>query len=78
MKKILLVDDEQDIIDSLKFVLETSGYECFYADNGEDGLNLAREINPDLILLDVMMPKINDIKFADSWNLTVSTKIFLY
>jgi DNA-binding response OmpR family regulator len=64
MKKILLVDDEQDIIDSLKFVFESAGYECFYADNGEDGLNMAREINPDLILLDVMMPKINGYKIC--------------
>ena len=64
MKKILLVDDEQDIIDSLKFVLETSGFECYSADNGEDGLNLARQISPDLILLDVMMPKINGFKIC--------------
>ena len=62
MKKILIVDDEQDIVESLKFVLEASDYTCYCAYNGEDGLKLAKEIMPDLIILDVMMPKINGYK----------------
>lgn len=64
MKKILIVDDEQDIVESLKFVLETSGYTCYCAYNGEDGLRLAKEIMPNLIILDVMMPKINGYKIS--------------
>ncbi len=64
MKKILIVDDEQDIVESLKFVLETSDYICYCAYNGEDGLRLAKEIVPDLIILDVMMPKINGYKIS--------------
>lgn len=64
MKKILIVDDEADIIEILKFVLETNGYECITASDGEMGLNLAREISPDLIILDVMMPKINGYKVS--------------
>ena len=64
MKKILIVDDEQDIVDSLKFVLETSNFTCYTADNGEDGLRLAKELTPDLIILDVMMPKINGYKIS--------------
>lgn len=64
MKKILIVDDEQDIVESLKFVLEVSGYVCYTAYNGEDGLRLAKEIMPDLIILDVMMPKINGYKIS--------------
>ena len=64
MKKILIVDDEQDIVESLKFVLEVSGYVCYTAYNGEDGLRLAKEIMPDLIILDVMMPKINGYKIT--------------
>lgn len=64
MKKILIVDDEQDIVESLQFVLETTGFECHCAYNGEDGLNLARELMPDLIILDVMMPKINGFKIC--------------
>lgn len=64
MKKILIVDDEQDIVESLKFVLEVAGFECHCAYNGEEGLNLARQISPDLIILDVMMPKINGYKIC--------------
>ena len=64
MKKILIVDDEQDIVESLKFVLEGYNYTCYCAYNGEDGLNLAREIVPDLIILDVMMPRINGYKIS--------------
>lgn len=64
MKKILIVDDEQDIVESLKFVLESADYICYCAYNGEDGLKLAKEIMPDLIILDVMMPKINGYKIS--------------
>lgn len=64
MKKILIVDDEQDIVESLKFVLEASNFNCYTADNGEDGLRLAKELTPDLIILDVMMPKINGYKIS--------------
>ena len=63
-KKILIVDDEQDIVETLKFILEAHGYNCFCAYNGEDGLNKAKEIMPDLIILDVMMPKINGYKIS--------------
>ncbi len=64
MKKILIVDDEQDIVESLKFVLENNDYTCYCAYDGEDGLRLAREISPDLIILDVMMPRINGYKIS--------------
>ncbi len=64
MKKILIVDDEQDIVESLKFVLESSDYSCYTAFNGEDGLKLAKELIPDLIILDVMMPKISGYKIS--------------
>ena len=64
MKKVLIVDDEQDIVESLKFVLEASGFTCFCAYNGEEGLHMAKEVSPDLIILDVMMPKINGFKIC--------------
>ena len=64
MKKILIVDDEADIIEILQFVLEAEGFECITAFDGEEGLKLAREIHPDLIILDVMMPKINGYKIS--------------
>ena len=63
-KKILIVDDEQDIVETLKFMLEAQGYECFCAYDGESGLNMAKELIPDLMILDVMMPKINGYKIS--------------
>ena len=63
-KKVLIVDDEQDIVESLKFVLEVADFDCYCAYNGEEGLNMARKISPDLIILDVMMPKINGYKIC--------------
>lgn len=64
MKKILIVDDEKDIVETLAFMLKAKGFECIYAYDGESGLNLAKTINPDLIILDVMMPKINGFKIC--------------
>ena len=63
-KKILVVDDEQDIVETLKFVIEAKGYICLCAYDGEEGLMLAKEEMPDLIILDVMMPKINGFKIS--------------
>lgn len=57
-KKILVVDDEKPISDILKFNLVKSGYEVLCAYDGEAGLKLALEENVDLILLDVMLPKL--------------------
>ena len=64
MKKVLIVDDEQDIVETLQFVLETEGYECHTAFDGESGLKAAKDIMPDLIILDVMMPKMNGYKIS--------------
>jgi len=55
-QKVLLVDDEQDILDLLGFNLEKEGFEVFTANNGRSGLEIAKLQIPDLILLDVMMP----------------------
>ena len=54
--KILLVDDDADFVESTKTVLESKPYEVIVAVNGDDGLRKAREENPDLILLDIIMP----------------------
>lgn len=61
-KKILLIDDEQDILEIISYNLEKEGYEIFTADNGNKGIEIARKIIPDLILLDVMMPEKDGIK----------------
>ena len=61
-KKILLIDDEQDILEILSYNLEKEGYQVFTANNGSEGIVKAKEIIPDLILLDVMMPEKDGIE----------------
>jgi two-component system phosphate regulon response regulator PhoB len=56
-KKILIVDDEPDIRTFISAVLEEHGYESIGANNGVEGLELLRKETPDLVLLDLMMPK---------------------
>lgn len=58
-KVILIVDDEKPIVDILKFNLEKEGFNVIFAHDGEAGLRLATEKNPDLILLDIMLPKMD-------------------
>ena len=60
--KILVVDDEKDIILLLKYNLEAEGYFVKAATSGKDALQLAEKINPDLILLDLMMPGMDGIE----------------
>lgn len=62
MKKILVVDDEQDIAGAIAIRLKSSGYEVITASDGMEGLQKARIENPDLILLDVMLPKLDGYK----------------
>jgi len=64
VKKILIVDDEQDIVETLAFMLKQKGFECVCAYDGEEGLKMAKENKPDLIILDVMMPKMNGYKIC--------------
>lgn len=61
-RKILLVDDEQDILEILSYNLQKEGYEVHTANNGNEGIELAKSIVPDLILLDVMMPEKDGIE----------------
>lgn len=58
-KTILIVEDETNIVDILSFNLEREGYNTIEAYDGQTGLQLARENNPDLILLDLMLPKMD-------------------
>jgi two-component system alkaline phosphatase synthesis response regulator PhoP len=60
--KILLVDDEEDILEFLSYNLKKEGYKVFTALNGEEGLDVAKKELPNLILLDVMMPGIDGIE----------------
>ena len=56
-KTILIVDDDPEIVESVKIALQSEGYTVFYARDGNQGLALAERENPDLIILDMMMPK---------------------
>ncbi|MCB0194770.1 MAG: response regulator [Anaerolineae bacterium] len=58
-KKVLIVDDEANIVISLEFLMQQAGYQVEIARNGEDALTVVNEFKPDLVLLDVMMPKVN-------------------
>ena len=58
-KKILIVDDEVNIVISMEFLIKQAGYELQIARDGEEALEKVASFKPDLILLDVMMPKIN-------------------
>ncbi len=56
-KRILLVDDDGEIIESLKYALGSKGYEILIARDGNQGLAMADREDPDLVILDMMMPK---------------------
>lgn len=60
--KILIVDDEPDILEFLQYNLEKEGYSVFVADNGAKGLEEAKRLLPDLIILDIMMPEMDGVE----------------
>jgi DNA-binding response OmpR family regulator len=61
-KTVLVVDDEQDILDLVRYRLENDGYRVITASDGQTGLALAQEEHPDLCILDVMMPKLTGLE----------------
>jgi len=65
VKKILIADDEPDILEILQFNLETEGFEVFIAKNGNEAIEAAKKHLPDLIILDVMMPYKNGIEVCN-------------
>ena len=62
MTKILIVDDETDILDFLSYNLKKEGFEVFTALNGKKGLEVASQVRPQLIILDIMMPEMDGIE----------------
>ncbi len=62
---ILLVDDEPDILEFLSYNLKKNGYQVYTAINGEEGIKVAIKTKPDLIILDVMMPKMDGIETCE-------------
>lgn len=79
-KKVLIVDDEINIVISLEFLMNQAGYELQTAHNGQEALEQVATFEPDLILLDVMMPSINGFEVCrrvrenPAWN---NTKIIM-
>jgi DNA-binding response OmpR family regulator len=75
-KKILIVDDEPNIVISLEFLMEQSGYEVAIARNGEEALEKIASFEPDLVLLDIMLPLLNGFEVCQrirenpQWNRT--------
>jgi len=64
-KSILIVDDEQDIRNILSYNLRKEGFDTYEAENGEEGIRMLNEIQPDLIILDVMMPGMDGIEICE-------------
>ena len=80
MKKILVIEDDQSLQELLIDILENEGYQVFYARNGKSGIQLAKEINPDLIICDIMMPGIDGYGVKSSLLDDISTALipFIY
>lgn len=64
-KKILIVDDEPDILEILSYNLEKEGYDVSTAHHGKAGIKMAKKVRPDLIILDIMMPKLNGLEVCE-------------
>ena len=62
MKKILIIDDEKDVITYLDTLFKNNGYDTISADNADDGIEKAKTENPDLVSLDIVMPGKSGIK----------------
>lgn len=64
-KTILVVDDEQDLLDLIEYNLKKEGFKVLTAENGEKGIEIAKFHKPDLVLLDVMMPKMDGFEVVE-------------
>ena len=62
---ILVVDDERDLLDLIEYNLKKEGFKVLKAENGEEGISKAKEHRPDLILLDIMMPKMDGLEAVE-------------
>ncbi len=62
---ILVVDDEQDLLDLIEYNLQQEGFDVLKAEDGVEGIEMAREHNPNLVLLDIMMPKMDGMEVVE-------------
>lgn len=66
MKKVLIIEDEKFLSQILKVKLEQTGFEAHIANDGDEGEKLFKKINPDIVLLDIVMPNKNGFAFLES------------
>lgn len=64
-KTILVVDDEKDLLDLIEYNLKKEGFNVLKAENGEEGIERAKEYHPDLVLMDIMMPKMDGMEAVE-------------
>jgi DNA-binding response OmpR family regulator len=74
MARILIAEDERDILDLITFTLQYASYEVIPTGNGEDALRMARTENPDLVLLDVRMPRLTGYEVCRQLKADESTR----
>jgi CheY-like chemotaxis protein len=65
-KRVLIVEDDEDIRETLSEALEIEGYDVARAQDGADGLRSLRRVHPDVIVLDLMMPRMNGWEFREA------------
>ena len=63
-KNVLIIEDEEDIIELVKYNLEKEGFKVYSSENGEDGLIMAKNLKPHLVILDLMLPEIDGLEVA--------------
>lgn len=74
VKKILCIEDEPEMIDLIRLILSRRGYEVYGAAGGEEGIKLTRELHPDLVLLDLMMPDMDGWEVYQQMKAEASTR----
>ncbi len=73
-KKIMVVDDEENILELVKAILEQEGFEVIYVNNGQECLKKLEEVKPDLILMDMMMPEMSGRETTEKIRANSKTK----
>ena len=76
-EKILVVEDEENILEAIKYSLTSEGFDVYGAEDGEKGLEMARELAPDLVVLDVMLPKIDGFEVCRMLRKDMDLPVFM-
>lgn len=74
MKKVLIVEDEKNIVLSLKMLLKKRGFDVEVATNGVDAIKIAQEYVPDIVFLDILLPKMNGYLVCEALKQEIDTK----